>query len=198
MNLSERNKYLLGFLLFIILVSISGYYIAYSPALSILVKPSVSISDQLPDTYVNQANITSYDQNGAPKYRMTSAQIIHYPGEKDAELFKPLIFVFQERGNPWKIQAQKGKVTSDGERVQLDNQVVISRQASDSNTFSQLESEQLFVWPKQEYAESDKAVKIKTADTLVTAVGLEADLYEQQYHLLTQVKVKHLKGISNE
>jgi len=52
----------------------------------------------------------------------------------------------------------------------------------------------LSVWPKQEYAESDKAVKITTDETIVTAIGLEADLYQQQYHLLSQVKVKLLKG----
>jgi len=75
---------------------------------------------------------------------------------------------------------------------------VISRQASAQNRFSQLESDHLTVWPKQEYAESDKAVKISNDETIITAIGLEADLYEHQYHLLSQVKVKHLTGRKNE
>jgi len=192
--ISERSKIFLIILAFCILAALIVYYINHSPALNILSLPSITTPDELPDTYVNHANVTSYDIQGNPKYRLTSTQITHYPGEKDAEILKPLVFIFQPQGTPWKIQAQKGRVTSDGERVQLDQQVMISRQGSLQNSFSQLESEQLFVWPKQEYAESDKAVKITTNDTVVTAVGLEADLYEQQYHLLTQVKVKHHIG----
>ena len=192
--ISERNKYILTAIAIVSLAVLAGNYINNSPALNLLTQTSSKPPAELPDTYVNQANITTYGVNGNPKYRIKSTQFIHFPGYKDAEVLNPLIFVFQEQGSPWKIRAQKGWVTPDGEQLRLQENVVISRQASKFNQFSQLESEHLSVWPKQEYAESDKAVKITTDETIVTAVGLEADLYQQQYHLLSQVKVKLLKG----
>ena len=115
--ISERNKYILAILGFLAIAAITGYYISHSPALNILTLPSITTPEDLPDTYVNHANITSYDLNGSPKYRMTSAQITHYPGEKDAEVHKPLVFIFQEQGNPWQIQAQKGWVDEISARI---------------------------------------------------------------------------------
>jgi len=180
-------------LLIIVFITAAGNEIMNSPALNLLHQTPQSLPNDLADSYLKRTNIQVYGKVGRIKYKIMGDKVVHYPGQKETEIFAPTIIILQEIGNPWEVRAKNGWVTPDGDKVRLEGKVVVSRQTSIYNKFSQLESEQLSIWPKQEYVESDEAVKIITKDMLITAIGLEADLYEQQYHLLSQTKVIQLK-----
>jgi lipopolysaccharide export system protein LptC len=118
--------------------------------------------------------------------------MFHYPNKTDSEIINPKITLFRPQGAPVYITADHGWINKQGTRVKLKGHTVIKRNKSLMNLFSQLETPELTIWPNKNFAETDKTVKITTASTIATGVGMKAYLESEHYYLLNQVKGKHI------
>jgi LPS export ABC transporter protein LptC len=160
-----------------------------------------SLTDGVADSYVKQAHIVSFD-SGFPKFDFTSSYILHYPGEKESSSLKPKLKVFNNSDNTinkkikspaWIAIADYAWLSADTTNIRMEDNVVIVQQKSRLNdkaqSFIQLETSIFWIWPKKEYAQTDREVKITTEQALITAVGMNANLQTTQYNFLNDVHV---------
>ena len=162
--------------------------------------PEQNVQQKVANTFFNGADIISFGETGLPKSKIIGDQLFHYPDEEDSEIINPRITLFREKGLPVYVTADHGWINKEGTRVFLKGHTVIKREKSLDNKFSQLETPELTVWPNRDFAETDKAVKITTASTVATGVGMKAYLDTERYYLLNNVKGKHIpvKNKNNE
>ena len=146
---------------------------------------------KISDSFINHANIISYNEAGKPKNNIIADKLLHYPGDIDSELIKPNITFFRELGSPILITADNGFTNQQGTRIILTGHVIITRERSADNQFFQLKSTTLTIWPEKEYAETDKAVVMTTDTTTINSIGMKAYLDVEHYLLLNRVRSKH-------
>ena len=158
--------------------------------------PEQNLQRKVADTFFNHADIINFDETGSPKSKIIGAQIFHYPDEEDSEIISPIITLFRNKGLPVVITADHGWINKDGTRVFLKGHTIIRREKSQNNQFSQLETPELTIWPNKDFAETEKAVKITTAATIATGVGMKAYLDTEHYYLLNNVKARHIPAKS--
>ena len=162
-KLKRYLNYLLIALLLVLIVTYLFKLLIDNPVfkLSNRLSPAVGI---VADSYVKHAHIVSY-ADGFPKFDFTSSYILHYPGEQDSTALLPKLKVFpnQESVNkdalknkaPWLVIANHAWLTADTSRIRMEDDVVIVQHNDQSQSFSQLETSILWIWPKTEYAETD-------------------------------------------
>lgn len=154
--------------------------------------PEQNVQKKVANSFFNNANIISFGETGLPKSKIIGDQIFHYPDEEDSEIIKPRITLFREKGLPVYITADHGWINKEGTRVFLKGHTIIKREKSLENRFSQLETPELTIWPNKNFAETEEAVKITTASTIATGVGMKAYLDTEHYYLLNNVKGRHI------
>ena len=195
------EKKLFALLLIIPVISITiTWYVFTNPSIeqTQITFPEQNIQRKVANTFFNNADIINFDETGYPKSKIIGDQIFHYPDEEDSEIINPKITLFREKGLPVNITADHGWINKDGTRVFLKGHTIIKREKSQDNRFSQLETPELTIWPNKDYAETDKAVKITTAATIATGVGMKAYLDKEHYYLLDNVKVEHIPARNNK
>ncbi len=160
--------------------------------------PEQSTPKKVANTFFNDAVIINFGETGAPKSKIIGKQIFHYPDEDDSEIISPIITLFREKGLPVIITADHGWINKEGTRVFLKGHTIITREQSQDNRFSKLETPELIIWPDRDFAETDKAVKITTASTIATGIGMKAYLDKEHYYLLNNVKGKHIPATKNK
>ncbi len=189
----EKKLFALLLILPMVSIAITGYVYTYSSAeQSQIIFPEQNTQKKVANTFFNHATIINFSVTGDPKSKIVGDQIFHYPDEEDSEITNPEITIFRDIGLPVQITAEHGWINKDGTRVFLKGHTVIKREASKDNEFSQLETPELTIWPNKDFAETDKAVKITTAATIATGVGMKAYLDEEHYYLLNNVKARHI------
>lgn len=177
----------------VISITITWYvYITISIEQTEIAFPKQNVQRKVADTFLNKANILSFNESGSPKNIIIGDQIFHYPDEEDSEIITPRITLFRAKGLPVYITADHGWINKDGTRVILKGHTVIQREKSEFNDFSMLETPELTIWPNRDFAETDKAVKITTDLTVATGVGMKAYLDKEHYYLLNNVKGRHI------
>jgi len=146
---------------------------------------------KIADTFLEQAVIINFSETGTPKNKIITQQILHYPGDQESEISLPQITLFRPQGSPTLVTADVGWINQEGTRITLEGHTIVRRDKTQYNAFSQLETPELIVWPKNNYVESDKSIKLTTDATIVTGIGMEAYLTNEHYYILKDVKVHH-------
>jgi lipopolysaccharide export system protein LptC len=196
-KLKRYFNYLIIVLLFALIMTYLFKLLIDNPVFKLSNKSSPPVGI-VADSYVKHAHIVSYT-DGFPKFDFTSSYILHYPGEKESTALLPKLKVFPNQKSqninayknkaPWLVIANHAWLSADTSQIRMEDDVVIVQHNDSSQSFSQLETSILWIWPNKEYAETDQYVKITTKQSLITAVGMNANLQTTQYHFLNDVHV---------
>ena len=182
------GKRLLLVLALIILSAVSGWMLdTFSP-------PAKKVEQPLrhdPDYYMDDFNAITMNVSGDPRYSLQAKRLNHYPDDDTTELNRPHLEIHQEDASLWKIDADRGWISSDGELILLLGGVHIHRSSSmDARTYS-LNTEELRVRPDDEYAETDKHVTIKSGRDTTEAVGMRAYIKEGKLQFLSKAQGRY-------
>ncbi|MFK5894497.1 MAG: LPS export ABC transporter periplasmic protein LptC [Pseudomonadota bacterium] len=195
MKTEKLKHYFVYVILLILLVLITIYLFKQLLGNPVFKSSNIAppVSEEVADSYVKNAHIISYS-NGVPKFDFTSSYILHYSGEKESSAVQPKLKVFpdKESGNnnlPWLVLAKHAWLSADTSHIRMEDDVLITQKNNKTASFSQLETSILWIWPKKEYAQTDRYVKITTNQALITAIGMNANLQTTQYHFLNNVRV---------
>jgi lipopolysaccharide export system protein LptC len=127
-----------------------------------------------PDYWVERLSARTTDETGLVRRRLEADSMRHYPDDDSTELTGPKLLLFETDRPPWRIRSTEGWVSPDGELVLLRGEVKIDRDAAPGVLAVHLETRDLRVQPKDEYAETDAAVTVRSGPHRVEAVGLQA------------------------
>jgi lipopolysaccharide export system protein LptC len=150
-----------------------------------------------PDYTMNNLVNTQTDVTGKLRYVLAAAEMVHYPDDDSTVLQRPRFTQYTTNKPYTQIEGLRGYVSSNGEEVELVDNVKVVRQAFENKGEMQILTEKLIILPNQDLVKTDSPVVIKQAPkTVITATGMIYDKKNQTVKLLKKVKVHYEKPTS--
>ncbi|MEQ1525126.1 MAG: LPS export ABC transporter periplasmic protein LptC [Gallionella sp.] len=140
------------------------------------------------DARMENFSATKMDEQGKPHFIISAKQLHHYPEDDSTTLDEPVLTTLSNEGTAIRATAMRGKITSRGDEISLQNNVEMQRDASAQQDELTLKTESLQMLPKQNSITTDQPVTLTDATTTVSAVGLEMDYKVRSFKLLSKVK----------
>ena len=131
-----------------------------------------------PDYYVEDFSVTNMDLDGKLEQTLSAERMLHYPDDDSTELTRPHLVIYEEGAPPWKIKSETGWISGDGQLMLLNGEVKIDRAAAPGIRPVHIKTRDLRVRPKENYAETDEKVRVRSLGDVQTSVGMQAWLNE--------------------
>ena len=145
-----------------------------------------------PDYTMNNFVTTQTDTTGKLRYVLAAAEMLHYPDDDSTVLQRPRYTQYTINKPYTQIEALRGYVSSNGEEVELVDNVKVVRQAFGGKGEMQVLTEKLVIFPNQELAKTNSPVIITQAPkTVIRAKGMVFDKKNQTVKLFNRVKVHY-------
>jgi len=136
-----------------------------------------------PDYIMSNFVTTQTDINGDLRYKLASVEMKHFPDDDTTNLQQPRYTQFSANKPYTQVEALRGHVASNGDQVQLIDNVKITRQAFAEKGEMTIDTNYLNVLPNEDLARTDSPVIIRQApNTVIYATGMT---YEKKNHTVT-------------
>lgn len=148
-----------------------------------------------PTVIVDDHHSRHFGDDGGLNHQFAADQVRHFqvrpkgPSQADFTLASnPKMIIYRDNGAPWHITAKQGRSQQNNSVIIMTKDVVAWSIDPQTGERSELTTSRLVIKPNQQYAESDKPVKITTPDSTTTATGMQAYLKQDKIKLLSQVR----------
>ena len=136
-----------------------------------------------PDYVMRNFVTTQTDVNGDLRYKLAAAEMRHFPDDDATELQRPRYTQFAVAKPYTQVEGLRGYVSSDGEEVQLVDNVKVTRQAFAGKGELTVETDYLNIRPNEELVTTESPVVIRQAPkTVIYATGM---IYEKKKRTVT-------------
>ena len=161
-------------------------------------QPKLDGSSRHDPDYIMSNFVTSQtDVNGSLRYKLAAAEMKHFPDDDTTDLQRPRYTQFSVNKPYTQVEALRGYVASDGEQVQLVDNVKITRQAFAGKGEMTVETDYLNILPNQDLVRTDSPVVIKQAPkTVIYATGMVYEKDKKTMTLLHKVRAHYEKPSS--
>ena len=192
-RLSQLHQYIPGPWLVALLLVICFF------AFSLRQKPDTAGYEydpsSFPNIYMQNVETREFDRTGKLHYLLSTPLVTHFqlqpegPSAQDYTLIDQphMMFYDTDANAPWQVTANTGRSEANGELIRLLDNVLIQQQTP-SRGLIQITTTELQVRTSAQFAETDKAVKMRSAKGQMDAVGMDADLAHSRLQLRSQVK----------
>lgn len=148
-----------------------------------------------PDYIVRNFVTTQTDNLGHLHYKLAALEMKHFADDDSTHLQRPRYTQFGTKQFYTEVQAQRGYVSSDGERVQLLDNVKITRRRLADKAEMSIATQDLVILPKQDLLHTASPVVIRQAPkTVIYATGMVFDKKKHILTLLHQVRAHYEKA----
>lgn len=184
------NKTTAYITLIILILSVVIYFadaperiLGYSDALE-------SEVNAVPFSVARNTTTTHYAGEGEVSYTFNASRLEHYREEKNqGKVFtiveKPELIIYEDE-EPWFVQAEKGKLSSSSELIELWSKVMVKHTNIEGITTT-IQTEKLIIDPVSRLANTAEPVKISSDRVEITGVGMKADMVAKKLNLLSEV-----------
>jgi len=149
--------------------------------------PTVKTADEgIADYFIRDFEGTLTGQDGKPSQLLKANYLVHYADSDFTDMEKPSLTVYRGDGKQWLVTAERGRMESDGEEVQLTGGVTLSQRSKQQPI--QLQTETLRLYPERHYAETDSAVDIRAPSGHIRGVGMKVYGEEDRLLLLSAIR----------
>jgi lipopolysaccharide export system protein LptC len=128
-----------------------------------------------PDLMVENFNARKLDTNGQVLYTLAARKMVHYPDDDSALLESVTLEAFEPRQPKMTATADHGRLEQGGDRVWIEGNVVIVREADAKNEAARLTTEKLLVLPDEGKASTTSDVMLESLSGRAFGKGLELD-----------------------
>jgi lipopolysaccharide export system protein LptC len=128
-----------------------------------------------PDLIVESFNARKLGADGRLLYTLVAKKMVHYPDDDSALLESLTLEAFEPRQPKMTITADHGRLEQGGERVWIEGNVVIVREADARTEAGRLMTDNLLVLPDEGIARTSSEVRMQSASARAVAAGLELD-----------------------
>lgn len=145
-----------------------------------------------PDYTMHNFVTTQTDETGKLRYILAATEMIHYPDDDSTVLQRPRFTQYTVNKPYTQIEGLRGYISSNGEEVELVDNVKVVRQAFEGKGEMQVLTEKLLILPNQDLVKTDSPVVIKQAPkTVIHATGMVYNKKDQTVKLGKRVKVHY-------
>ncbi|SRR5690606_33161116 len=178
----------------LLVLAFVGLSLLDQPAPRLISSPTPS-SSEFPHAFMEHIETLEFDTQGQLRYRLNTPSGRYFQqnpdaaGKEDYSLVDQPQMVFYPANStaPWQIRAELGYLRADGQHLRLDRGVEAEQQ-SPKQGLIQIETESLSIHPGKQYAETDKAVKMRAQLGQLETLGMRAYLSEDRIELLSNVR----------
>ena len=128
-----------------------------------------------PDLMVENFNARKLDTSGRVLYTLAARKMVHYPDDDSALLESVTLEAFEPRQPKMTATADHGRLEQGGDRVWIEGNVVVVREADAKNERATLNTEKLLVLPDEGIARTASEVTLTNASGHARANGMEID-----------------------
>jgi lipopolysaccharide export system protein LptC len=144
-----------------------------------LVQPQVARADGSkrhdPDLIVDSFNAKKLGEDGRVLYTLVAKKMVHYPDDDSAHLESVTLEAFEPQQPRMTLTADRGRLEQKGERVWVEGNVVITRDADAKNESARLMTDKMLVLPDDGIARTSSEVTMESASMHAVSQGLELD-----------------------
>ena len=137
-------------------------------------RPSGSLRHD-PDLMVENFSARKLDEAGRVLYTLAARKMVHYPDDDSAILESVKLEAFEPRQPKMTVTADHGRLEQGGDRIWIESNVVIVREADARNERAQLTTDKLLVLPDVGLARTTSEVVLESPSGRAVAQGLELD-----------------------
>ncbi|WP_193165974.1 LPS export ABC transporter periplasmic protein LptC [Microbulbifer hainanensis] len=170
------------------LISAGLWFMESPPEQLVGKRPTPQEQNRAPDLVIRDAKTRHFNQEGTLAYRVDADKITFFQfARRDrADLTEPRILFYQGDQPKWRTVSRTGVAHNNGQRVVLRGDVEITEQPEPGGV--RLETQQITIKPRQEYAETDKLVTITAGPNRTQGKGLRAFLKQDRVEILSDVE----------
>ena len=156
-------------------------------------KPKLDGSSRHDADYIMSNFVTTQtDINGDLRYKLAAVKMTHFPDDDTTNLQRPRYTQFAIGKAYTQAEGLRGYVASDGEEVQLVDNVKITRQAFAEKGEMTVETEYLYIRPNDGLASTKSPVVIRQAPkTVIYATGMIFEKKTRTVTLLHKVRAHY-------
>jgi len=145
------------------------------------------------DYTLENFELVTLNAQGQEAFTVVAPKLERDPEGKSLTLTLPKFSFPDKSGNGrWLATSDSAWVGPKADEVRLIAQVDLLGPASDKGDRTHFQTESLQVFPHQNRAQSEDAVTVTRADSILHATGLRADMKSHQIHLLADVKGRYV------
>ena len=153
-----------------------------------------STRDPAPGYYLREATIFGTDADGRTLYELRAVHIRHVPESDSIELDGLHLDYDIASRAPWRLDAQRGVIPSDGASITLAGKVRLVNTPLDGSVPTVIRTESLEVGFLEHVASSAEPVEIARGGHVLTARGLQVDLKKETLRLQSAVRGRFERG----
>ena len=154
-----------------------------------ITKPTTRTIPHTPDYSIKRFTATSMSLDGKPRHALAATRMDHYPDDDTTELTAPRLTVYDDDLPPWRIDAERGCVSGDGELVLLKGRVKVLRDRGVGARPVEINTTNLRVQPSANFAETEDPIQIRSGNSWVNATGMKVwFIGSVRMQLLNEVK----------
>jgi len=167
-------------------------------------KKQSTTSKEGPDFFMENFVSTEMGENGVPMRQLKAQKLTHYPSDDRSELVHPVMTFFKDKQNTWIAGAQQGTVRQGGDEILMTGNVKIVKPTTATPTLEPapeqwasqpaaitIETQDLHIYVKKNYAETKSAVVIQQDQNKLTSVGMQAQFDVGNIELLSQIRGRY-------
>ena len=166
------NKIFTTSLLLISAIILSGISILF---FNVENRKVIATDPQKPDAYLQDVKAIILNNAGKPSLEVTSPQMIHFPFNDTTAITFPKVTMFKETMEHWFINADSAKAVDGINTITFNDKVNIVHPADADNPLTTVLTNYLTVFPNQQLARTNAEVTFHQPDTIVHAIGMEAN-----------------------
>lgn len=146
--------------------------------------------------YMDNLTVTHFNELGAIKDQITASHWEYISSLQYSTLTNPKLFLFKATGAQWIIQAKHAKawhltIDSKIDKLELKNQVIMSRLPANNFIPLSMTTEQIFYFPNKDFLETTKYVELKKPGLFLSGIGLKGYLAKDILKLLNNVTTNY-------
>jgi lipopolysaccharide export system protein LptC len=147
-----------------------------------------------PDYFLTNFKTTQTESDGSIRFILSANEMVHFTKDDTTRLKKPLFISYKNNLPSSQIEGGVGLVSSDGEEVQIIDNVKVARLETETKPKMELFTDQLTVLPHKDQAFTKRPVRItQDPKTVVNAIGMKYDKKNGIITLLEKVRVHYEK-----
>ena len=128
-----------------------------------------------PDLIVENFSARKLGEDGRVLYTLAARKMVHFPDDDSAQLESIQLEAFEPRQPKMTITADHGRLEQGGDRVHIQGNVVVLREAGARSEQARLTTDRLLVLPEAGIARTDAQVQLDSVSTRAVAQGMEID-----------------------
>ncbi|QDC50578.1 LPS export ABC transporter periplasmic protein LptC [Candidatus Methylopumilus universalis] len=149
-----------------------------------------------PDYFLTNFKTIQTESNGSIHFILSANEMTHFAQDDTTRLKKPLFIRYKNNLPSSKIEGRIGLVSTNGEEVQIIDNVKVIRLETETKPKMELFTDQLTVLPNKDQAFTKRPVRItQDPKTVVNAIGMNYDKKNGIMTLLGKVRVHYEKPV---